>query len=321
MPRVSLIVPNYNYAQYLDERILSLLNQTYRDCELLILDDASKDNSCEVIKKYTYDPRVRTNLYTENSGQVYKRWNDGVEQTTGEYLLFAGADDTCHPRMVEKLVADMERDPRIGISFCHSWVISAKSKIEYSTKHWAADHQVNHWLSSHVLPGREECRFLLRGNEVIPNASAVMVRREAFIQAGGFDLSLPLAADYLLWGQIMLHWDSAFVAEPLNHWRYHEKTVTAKAMKNQRDASDIEELYRVVLYLTRELGGDDNRETGAEAMCRRWVERVAEAKMRIPFWRNRRIYRIARELDPRLNRRLLRLGGARLLRAMRRRGH
>lgn len=316
MPRVSLILPNYNYARYLDERIVSLLHQTYRDFELLILDDASSDASCEVIKKYTYDPRVRTCLHTKNSGQVYLRWNEGVADTTGAYILIAGADDSCHPTMLEKLVAQLDRHPRAGLAFCHSYVLSSKSRIEYSTRNWALDHHADHWLHDHVVSGREECRHLLRGNEVIPNASAVLIRRPAFAQAGGFDLSLPLAADYLLWGQIMLHWDVAFVAENLNYWRYHEKTVTAKMMKNPRDAVDIEELYRVVLYLVNELGGAEDRETGAEAMARRWVDRVADARLRIPLWRNRRIYRVARQLDPRLRRRLLRLSSGRLLRAV-----
>lgn len=317
MPRVSLILPNYNYARYLDERIVSLLKQTYRDFELLILDDASTDNSCEVIKKYTYDPRVRTNLHTQNSGQVYKRWNEGVEETTGEYILIAGADDSCHPTMLEKLVDKMEANPRMGMAFCHSLVLSGNSRVEYSTRQWAIDHHVEHWLADHDAHGREECTHLLRGNEVIPNASGVLIRRAAFVQAGGFDLSLPLAADYLLWGQLMLHWDIGFVAAPLNYWRYHDKTVTAKTIKNQRDASDIEELYRVVLHLATELGGAENREIASEAMAKRWVDRVAEARMRIPFWRNRRIYGIARQLDTRLKRRLLRLGGGQLWRKLR----
>jgi hypothetical protein len=93
--------------------------------------------------------------------------------------------------------------------------------------------------------------------------------------------------------------------------------VTAKTVKNQRDASDIEEMYRIVLHLATELGGDDNRENASEAMAKRWVDRVAEAHLRIPLWRNRQIYRVARQLDPRIKRRLLRLGGSRLWRKLR----
>ena len=266
------------------------------------MDDASTDESCDVIKKYTGDPRVRTRLHARNSGRVYQRWNEGAAETTGEFLLFAGADDSCHPRMIEKLVEKAEQSSAIGLAFCNTWVITSEGKIDYSTRQWAIDHHVGHWLTDHVVSGREECLHLLRGNEIIPNASAVLIRRAAFQEAGGFDLTLPLAADYLLWGKIMLRWDVAFVAEPLNYWRYHEKTVTAKVMKTHRDASDIEELYRIVLHLVRELEGERNRDVAAETMARRWVERVAEARCRIPMWRHRRIYQVARKLDPRLKR-------------------
>lgn len=68
MPKVSIVLPNYNYATYLDERIQSLLSQTYTDFELIILDDASKDNSIEIIQNYTTDLRIKTKFYSENSG-------------------------------------------------------------------------------------------------------------------------------------------------------------------------------------------------------------------------------------------------------------
>jgi glycosyltransferase involved in cell wall biosynthesis len=319
MPRVSIILPNYNYGRYLDERIVSLLNQTYPDFELLILDDASTDHSAEVIKKYRHDPRVRAHFCQHNSGRVYQRWNEGAAMTEGEYLLVAGADDSCHPTMLEKLVSGMNLSPDIGLAFCHSWVMTAEGKIDYSTKGWAIDNRADYWLVDHIAPGREACRRLLLGNEVIPNASAVLIRRAAFDQAGGFDLSLPLAADYLLWGKIMLRWDVAFVAEILNYWRYHKDAVTSRAQKNPRDAAEIEELYRVVLFLVNELGGAQNREVAAEAMARRWVERLVEIRLRIPLWRNRSIYRVARQLDPKLLRRLTRLGWDQVRRLLR--GH
>ncbi|QYO64136.1 glycosyltransferase family 2 protein [Leptolyngbya sp. 7M] len=71
MPKVSIVLPNYNYAHYLDERIQSLLNQTYKDFELIILDCASADNSIEVISKYTHDPRVKTVFYSHDNGLPY----------------------------------------------------------------------------------------------------------------------------------------------------------------------------------------------------------------------------------------------------------
>ena len=119
MPKVSIVLPNYNYAKYLDERIQSLLNQTYKDFELIILDDASQDNSIEVIEKYRNDPRVKTKYFSENSGLPYQRWNDGADMAQGEYLLIAGADDSCHPTLLEKLVEKLDNYPHVGLSLIH----------------------------------------------------------------------------------------------------------------------------------------------------------------------------------------------------------
>jgi len=125
MPKVSIVLPNYNYARYLDERIQSLLNQTYKDFELIILDDASTDNSLEVIRKYR-DPRIRTQFYAKNSGLPCKRWNDGADLAQGEYLIFAEADDSCHPTLLEKLVDKLDENPSVGLAFSQSLIIDSE---------------------------------------------------------------------------------------------------------------------------------------------------------------------------------------------------
>src|SRR5437868_897778 len=118
MPRVSVILPNYNYARYLKERVRSILNQTMGDFELLYLDDASTDNSNQVMQTFADDKRVQMHCFTENSGRVYQRWNDGAKLATGDWLWFAGADDTAHPRFLEQLLSLAERHP--GAAILHS---------------------------------------------------------------------------------------------------------------------------------------------------------------------------------------------------------
>src|SRR5262249_50667444 len=114
IPRVSIVLPNYNYARYLDARITSLLGQTFSDFELIITDDASTDRSREVIEKYRSDSRLRTVYFDKNSGHIYKRWNDGAALATGQYVLFAGADDICNPTFLERLVQVLEQRPNVG---------------------------------------------------------------------------------------------------------------------------------------------------------------------------------------------------------------
>jgi glycosyltransferase involved in cell wall biosynthesis len=103
MPKVTVVTPNYNYARYLPQRLDSILAQTYQDFELIILDDASTDNSREVIESYAKDPRIRTIYNGENSGSTFKQWNLGLKHARGRYIWFAEADDYAKPSLIETL--------------------------------------------------------------------------------------------------------------------------------------------------------------------------------------------------------------------------
>src|SRR5690349_24094801 len=116
-PKVSVVVPNYNYARFLDLRIRSLLNQTFTDFELIIADDGSTDGSQDVIRKYTGDPRVKPVFYTKNSGLIYQRWNDGAALARGEYLIFPGSDDSAEPTLLERLVKVLDENPSVGLAY------------------------------------------------------------------------------------------------------------------------------------------------------------------------------------------------------------
>src|SRR5690606_4865216 len=103
-PRVSVIVPNYNYARYLEKRLQSIFDQTFQDFELLYLDDASTDDSEAVFARFAGDPRVRAFRNQTNGGNVFKQWNKGVREAKGEYIWLAEADDLAAPRLLEVLV-------------------------------------------------------------------------------------------------------------------------------------------------------------------------------------------------------------------------
>jgi glycosyltransferase involved in cell wall biosynthesis len=249
MPKVSIVLPNYNYARYLDERIQSLLNQTYSDFELIILDDASTDNSVEVIEKYTDDPRVKTKFYSENSGLPYKRWNDGADLAEGEYLLIAGADDSCHPTLLEKLVEQLDAYPFVGLAFSQSWGIDGEGNRTHSWKQHTDELDVNRWAKDFVDKGINELEYLVNKN-TLPNASAVLLRRKNFVDAGKFDVSLRLTADWMLWAKMLMISDIAFVAEPLNYFRSHSNTVRNNSEKT---GLHISEASQVQDYIVSEL--------------------------------------------------------------------
>ena len=87
MPKVSVIIPNYNHAPYLKERLDSVFNQSFQGFEVILLDDSSTDNSIEVLNIYTSNPKVSHFIINKkNSGSPFKQWEKGIELATGDYL-------------------------------------------------------------------------------------------------------------------------------------------------------------------------------------------------------------------------------------------
>ena len=304
MPKVSIVLPNYNYARYLDERIQSLLKQTYKDFELIIVDDASTDNSLEVINKYTDDKRVKTHFFTQNSGLPYKRWNDGADFAEGDYILFAGADDTCAPTLLEKLVEKLEAHPNVGIAYTQSWEIDSQGKTIRDLKIHTDDLDRERWRNDFVNDGRNECCYLIVKN-IIPNASGVLMRREKFEKAGRFDEKLRLVADWMLWAKILLGSDVAFIAEPLNCWRTHPQTVRSNS---QRVGQHILEEIKVVDWISKNTEIPEVYVDKAyDRIVNRWVNSTVRLLLTKPnqvLKQTQTVYSIARQIDHKLNQRL-----------------
>ena len=297
MNAVSVIVPNYNYGRYLDERLQSLLNQTFTDLEVIVVDDASTDDSREVVSRYTGDARVKTAWFDQQSGSAYRRWNDGARQASGRYLHFAGADDACEPALIERLVEALERHPQAGLAYSRCQVIDSDGRPQSIIPSHPR------WESDFVSSPEEELPFLL-DQRTIPTASAVLVRRDLFERCGGFDTSFELAADHMLWAQVLRQSGFAYVADALSRFRTHDRTVRAQAKSTTR----VMERYRVYGFILRAFEVDDNaRERTLERLARHWIECWRGDRQSDRWRRHRAIYRAATLADPRLRARLARL--------------
>lgn len=261
MPRISVVLPNYNYARYLDERIRSILDQTYRDFELIIVDDASTDESLDVARCFQ-DPRIRLHVREFNSGKVYASWNEGLRHCTGELILFAGADDVAERSMLEKLAAPFDADSSLGFSHCRLLLIDADGKIASTQVALPASAAfiIEDLKRDYIACAPLEWQRLLVTN-FIWNASGVLFNRAALEAAGVFDDNLIIAADWLTYLTIARERNVAYVGEPLNAFRQLQKSVS----KRLQGAQLMEEIY---ICLTRQepylRGPEDRRyyETG-----------------------------------------------------------
>ena len=128
MPKVSVIVPNYNHAKYLNQRIDSILNQTYTDFELILLDDCSTDDSREVLLSYKEHPKVTHVVFNDkNSNCTFKQWEKGIKLAKGKYIKFLDSDDFLYPDQIEKQLQDLKDELRKV-----SW--TSQEELRFSTK-------------------------------------------------------------------------------------------------------------------------------------------------------------------------------------------
>lgn len=219
MPKVAVIVPSYRHAPYLHWRIDTILDQTYQDFELLVLDDASPDHSREIIESYRGRPRVRIIHNAVNSGSVFRQWEKGINATDSDYVWMAESDDWADPKYLERMVPVLDAHPGVGLAYCQSWLVNRESQVNGHASCWTEDLDTERWKRDFIAAGREEMRRSLLVKNTIPNASAVLMRRSVLAKTLPIDTSFRLCGDWMQWIRMLAEADIAFVAENLNFWR------------------------------------------------------------------------------------------------------
>ncbi len=238
---VSLVVASYNHAGFLTRRMDSLIGQTYPDVDILVIDDKSPDHSVEILRHYEANLRVRLVLRDQNGGWVTVS-NQGVDLSSGEYVLFANCDDDCDPRMVERLVDALQQHPSAGIAFCRSLMVDEDDQVlgdDFTIREASFRKRCS---QDTLLSGGEASRFLLHSC-VIPNLSAALFRRECFAKVGKLSSSYRVCSDWDIFFRIAKQYDFAYVAEPLNRFRQHRKTIRSVT----KDKVIFEEYFRLLL--------------------------------------------------------------------------
>lgn len=212
MSKVSIIIPVYNKGKYVEEAVTSALNQTYKDIELVIIDDCSTDNGYEILKELADKYKKIILLKNEeNKGVIYCR-NTAIEASTGEYILPLDADDVIEPTYVEKAVEVLNKRPDIGIIYCQYKLIGTKNE-------------------TFKIPEFNE-DYLLFSSSI---SSCSMFRKKDFIKIGGFkDCIEHGCEDWELW---LTFYENGYkfylINEVMLHYRkIEENTRTNIQIKN-----------------------------------------------------------------------------------------
>lgn len=242
MCTVSVIIPNYNHSQFLQKRIESVLQQTFQDFELIILDDCSTDDSKVIIEQYRDHPKVSHIIYnTINSGSTFKQWKQGLKLTSGKYIWFAESDDYADHFFLEKMVPQLEMKPEVGLVFCNSYVVDSTGNVQSKTNNWTGAYEaVQEADKTTLFKGLEFCLkhmfYLCR----IPNASAVLFLKEPVINnLDWIDTSLRNSGDWKLWINICLENDVVWLNKDLNYFRIHGANVTSSLELLNKEAHII----------------------------------------------------------------------------------
>lgn len=247
--RVSVIVPNYNYARYIEKRLESVQRQSIAPYELIVLDDASTDDSLSRIRAFKEDCPIPTTVVEseENSGSVFRQWLRGVELAKGEYVWIAEADDLADPDFLAEVLPAFT-NPDVVMSYCQSRHMDGDGKITCdSYLDYVSDIDAERWTRRYMAEGREEIARALFVKNTVPNVSAVVFRREALLKTltdhGQEIMSLRNAGDWVAFIRLLEDGAIAFSPRALNDHRRHDASVTISNF-NQRQLDEIMQVQR-----------------------------------------------------------------------------
>ncbi|MBQ6605752.1 glycosyltransferase family 2 protein [Candidatus Saccharibacteria bacterium] len=255
--KVSVILPNYNYSKYLKSRLSSILSQTYPLYELIILDDASTDDSIKIIESLL--PKIKENYPAlkisflkneQNSGKAILQWQKGFELATGDYIWIAEADDLSNKNFLEEAVKGFD-DPKVVLSYTESKIINRFGLVLAPNFRFSRDKEkTGHYKNSYVKTGREEIEEIMAIRCTIPNVSAVLFLnspeipyKEIFKKAASFSQ----VGDWYFYAKILEHGKISYNHKSLNKFRIHKGSKTANSKKDKKHYQEVLALHQLFL--------------------------------------------------------------------------
>lgn len=284
-PLVSVIIPNYNHSKFLEERIHSVLNQTFQDFELILLDDCSPDNgeSKLIFEKFRFNEHVSKIVYNEqNSGSTFKQWHKGFELAKGELIWIAESDDSCRNTLLESLVAEFRKNDNCVLAWCYSQMID-QNGVKYGTLLPNSDKVTR-------LKGDVFIRKYMTVRNVVDNASAALFKKSIAQRLDKSYMSYTGAGDSLFWILLSHEGDVSIIHSPLNLYRRHEGVVTSNKFI---DGTNFREEYRTLQYML-----DHNF--------------ISKLRSKLVIWRNRRLINNTEFVNTKTSEEIKRLWGCNL---------
>jgi len=240
---ISVVLSTFNESKYINETLKSILEQTYDNFEIVIIDDGSTDNTIEIIQKYNNTGKIR--LYSQiHSGNVGKNLNEAIKLSKGEVVAIMGADDLWESNKLKSQMTYLNKYKCV----CSNAVVINENGEKISDQFY---YSLSKTTELNLL-------MLLSNNEVI--SSSVLAFKSQIIECGGFDEEYGnKAEDYFLWLNVVKRYTILYVHDFLVRYRKHDKNLSSKSIKDKEDL-----FLRAISIRKKYLNGNSSISTSAK---------------------------------------------------------
>lgn len=244
---ISVVIPNYNYERFMYQRLYSILSQTVKLNEIIILDDCSTDNSRALIDKIVSELQKYINIKkvynNKNSGSAFKQWKKGFELANSNYVWIAEADDYCNKNLIKNLLKPIKKDSDIMISYSDTAFINVFGNITLKSIKPEIDIQKSgHWDHSYINNGISEIENYSYLNCTIANVSSSLIKNgnyDNYLKKSG---EYKQAGDWLFYVNVMSHGKIAYCNKVLNYYRVHGNNVSS-TMNHEKHIAEINRIH------------------------------------------------------------------------------
>ncbi|ACV64803.1 glycosyl transferase family 2 [Desulfofarcimen acetoxidans DSM 771] len=255
-PKVSVIVPNYNHARYLRQRLESIYRQTYQNYEVILLDDASSDESIQILKEFqfNYPSKTRCCFNSDNSGGVFYQWKRGFNLATGELIWIAESDDYCSENLLEELVRYFKNEA-VMLAYCRTVFVDGDSSQQiWSLEEYLSELNSALWLKPFIKSAHQLVNTSWGIKNIVPNVSSAIFRNPGKLELLEDDgwKQMRICGDWVFYLHVIRGGLVAYSPNTTNYYRIHNKNTSVGTYKqdiyyreHEMVAKELIKLYRL----------------------------------------------------------------------------
>lgn len=250
---ISVVIPNYNHGQFLAERIDSVLNQTYRNFEIIILDDCSTDNSLEIINDYQrrFPSLIKVMANEKNSGNIFRQWRKGISAASGAFIWICESDDFVEPDFLEHLLPALA-DESVMIAFGRIQFATADGTPYEGLDAYRERAEPGIWSKKIARPAKAWFHGAFGASNVIANVGGCLIRNQPVEdEIWKVAETFKILGDWYLYLMLSRGGKIAYAPESVSYFRQHKANTSVSSFVS---AGYYEEHERLVGFLRQQWG-------------------------------------------------------------------